>query len=195
MSLQDDLYNTMLESPLGALGAEQTLPALSELLRELRSEKFWHGKRLRRRLSEEQMISAWAEYRQALKGLRERICQHQQGWDDLLSWLAMFLIDHYHELALISAAYEPKFQLIFDMGKFGGVEPEDGLAMRDDWQRWAVDWLRDALRDDGLYAKPPSTGGDQGGNDDGESGVSEFLCARRSETFPRRRRRPLYGRG
>ena len=25
--------------------------------------------------------------------------------------------------------------------------------------------------------------------------MSEFLCVRRSETFPRRRRRPLYGRG
>lgn len=170
MSLPDELYNTILESPLGVVGVEQTLPALHELLKELRREDFWTDKRKHRRMSEEQMIRAWATHRHELKELRERIRRRQQNWDDLLSWLVVFLIDHYHELARVSAAYEPTFQLAFTLGASGGLDPENALAMRDDWQRWIVDWLRDALRDDDLDTAPPKKEGDQGGNgDDGDS--------------------------
>lgn len=77
--LEDKLYNILLESPLSSSGAEKTLPALKELLREFRTERFWEGKRPRR-LSEEQMIRAWATYRRDLRELRERMRQRQQGW-------------------------------------------------------------------------------------------------------------------
>lgn len=146
--LEDKLYNILLESPLGSTGAEKTLPALKELLRELRTERFWEGKRPRC-LSEEQMIRAWATYRQDLRELRERMRQRQQAWDDLMTWLAFFLVDHYTELARVSAIHEREYQLAFDMS-WANVTPEEALACRDDWQAWVVGWLREALRDEDL---------------------------------------------
>ncbi len=168
MSLQDDLYTMLLESPLGVHGAEQTLPALSELLRALRRKDFWEGRR-RRRLSEEQMIRAWATYRRDLRELRERMRQRNQDqeWDDFLSWLVMFLLDHYQHLARVSALYQPAYQLIIDRGGFGGLAAEDELALRADWQSWVVAWLRDALRDEDLDAGPAASGGTGDGDDDG----------------------------
>lgn len=146
--LEDKLYNTLLESPLGQCGAEKTLPALKDLLRDLRTERFWEGKRPRR-LSEEQMIRVWATYRQDLRELRERMRQRRQAWDDLLTWLALFLVDHYAELAHVSAIHESQYQLAFDMS-WANVTPEEALACRDDWQAWVVEWLREALRDEDL---------------------------------------------
>lgn len=166
MSLQDDLYHTLLDSPLGVVGAEQTLPALSELLRDLRKKEFWAGKRCR--LSEELMLRAWAEYRRELRELRERLRQRQQGWDDLLSWLAIFVIKHYRELARVSASDEPKFQTAFDMGT-SDFPPEDALVMRDDWQNWVIDWLRDALRDTDLDELLPTVHASSSGDDSGAS--------------------------
>ncbi len=164
--LRDQLYITLLESPLGVPGVDQTLPALEDLLREVRSEKYWDGKPSHR-LAEDQLIRAWATYRRDLRELRERLCQRQQDWDELLTWLAMFLIGHHKELAHVSAMYEPKFKLIFDIGHSGGMTPEGALAMQDDWQAWAVSWLRDALRDGDLDMPPASSnsGGDSGDGD------------------------------
>ena len=163
-TLKDLLYERLLASPLGVHGAEQTLPALENLLREVRSEKFWEGKRPRR-LVEEQMIRAWASYRRDIRELRERLRQ-RQDWDDLLSWLTVFMIDHYRELARTSALEEPSFQLVFSMG-WATLTPEDALAMRDDFQTWAVEWLRNALRDEDIDAGLQALGGNQGdGGDD-----------------------------
>lgn len=161
--LEDKLYNILLESPLSSNGAEKTLPALKELLRELRTERFWEGKRPCR-LSEEQMIRAWATYRRDLRELRERMRQRQQDWDELLSWLTMFLIEHYADLARTSATYEAEYQLAFDMS-WANLTPEQALACRDDWQAWIGQWLRDALRDEDLDAGLTAAGGSQGGDD------------------------------
>lgn len=164
MTLKDDLYNTLLESPLGVQGVEVTLPALENLLREVRRDKFWDGKRPRR-LVEEQMIRAWASYRRDIRELRERLRQ-RQDWDNLLSWLTVFMIDHYRELARTSALEEPSFQLVFSMS-WATLTPEEALAMRDDFQAWAVEWLRDALRDEDIDAGLQALGGNQGdGGDD-----------------------------
>lgn len=168
MTVKDELYSAMLDSPLGVTGADQTLSALSELLRELRTEKFWQGKPARH-LSEEQMIRAWASYRRDLRELRERLRQRQQDWDELLSWLAMFLIEHYSDLARTSAIHEQKYQIAFDM-TWLNMTPEEALAIRDDWQAWVVVWLRDALRDTDLDVGPSSASGNKGGcSDEGDS--------------------------
>lgn len=164
--LKDDLYQAVLESPLGATGVEKTLPELEELLKELRREDFWEDKKRKRRLSEEQMIRAWATYRQDLRALRERMRQRQQAWDDLLTWLAMFMIEHYASFARASAIYEEQFKLVFDMS--WSMTPEQALACRSDWQAWAVEFLRDALRDPDLddQAEPAAAGGQGGGSGD-----------------------------
>lgn len=175
-NLKDELYLALIDSPLGVVGAEQTLPGLEGLLRELRQRRVWEQKRPRR-LKDEQLIGLWATYRHDLLALKERICQRtQQDFDELLSWLVLFVLDHVPELEHISGLYERKFQLVLDGGEFGGLTPENALAMRDDWQAWAVVWLRNALLDEGLDAAPSarkdkdeSGGGDGDGGSDPES--------------------------
>ncbi|MBY0576080.1 MAG: hypothetical protein K2P67_05745 [Gallionellaceae bacterium] len=167
--LEDKLYNILLESHLSSNGAEKTLPALKELLRELRTERFWEGKRPRR-LPEEQMIRAWATYRQDLRELRERMRQRQQDWDVLLSFLTMFLIEHYADLARTSAIYKAEYQLAFDMN-WANLTPEQALACRDDWQAWAVEWLRDALRDE-VEGRDGGGGGSSGGAGGGDGDLT-----------------------
>lgn len=164
IDLRAELENTIMESPLGVSGVDKTLPTLEQLLKELMREEFWDKKKCKRRLSEEQMIRAWATYRQDLRELRERMRQRQQAWDDLLTWLAMFLIEHYADLARTSATYEAEYQLAFDMS-WANLTPEQALACRDDWQAWVVEWLRDALRDEDLDAGLTAAGGSQGGDD------------------------------
>lgn len=140
--LKDELYYAMLESPLGACGADQTLPALEELLRDMKNEKFWQDKHTH--LSGQQISKDWPSYRRDLFELRERMLQR----DELLSWLVMFMIENYRELARTSAVYEPRYQLSLD--KSTSWPPEHELVIRADWQAWVVNWLRDALRDESL---------------------------------------------
>lgn len=160
--LYSTLYNRLLEPPLGTYGATLILPALQDLLREARTEKFWEAQRPSG-LPEEKMLRIWNTYKRDLRELRERIRNQKQG-DDLLSWLVMFVIENHRELARTSALYEPKYQLAFDMSWLH-ITPEEALACRDDWQAWVADWLRDALRDESLGATSSATG-------DGHDGTS-----------------------
>lgn len=168
--LRNQLEHMLLSSPLGIQGALTTIPAAEALLKELRNEEFWASKSRKRHLSEDLMIRVWAEYRRDLRSLRERIRQRQHI-EELLSWLLVFIVNRYRELARVSAECERKFMLIIEMGPWAGLEPEGNLALRDDWQLWVIDWLRDALRDDDLDATPATVGGSQGshGDDNGDS--------------------------
>lgn len=166
-NLKDKLYEALVASPLGVVGAEQTLPGLEALLREVKARDFWAGKRTRR-LAEEQMIRTWAEYRRDLRELRERLRQREQGWDELLSWLVFFTIEHCHHLAHVSALESLRFKAVLEAGSLGGQSPEDALAARDDWQAFVVAWLRDALLDESLDVAPPVGEGSATGGGDGD---------------------------
>jgi hypothetical protein len=164
--LRTQLEDALRDSPLGVPGVLHTLPALEELLRELRTERFWEGKHLHS-LAEMQVTLVWDTCYRDLCELRERLLQRQEG--EPLSWLVMFVIDRYIELARTSALYEPKFQLVFDM-LWSSMTPEQALACRDDWQAWMVEWLRDALRDKVLGGGGGGNRGDKGGGGDGGKG-------------------------
>lgn len=166
-SLEDKLYDYLLTTPLGAIGADRTFPALKSLLGELRGRRFWEEKRARR--LDEQMIRAWANYRRDLRELRERLRQRNQDQDELLSFLVVFLVEHADDFARVSAFHESKYQLALDTATRCGLPPANDLASRDDWQAWSVAWLREALRDGDLDADAalPASGSSSGGDDNG----------------------------
>lgn len=159
----DQMYSILLDSRGGGPWAEQLLPELLDLLKEARREDaFWAARQ--RRLSERQMMMAWAQYRRDLRELRDRL-KAKKDLDDDLEWLVHFVLQHIDELTHVSTFYDPSFTHSLQMQ--GG----DLLTIwRTDWQKWCVQWLRDSLRDTDLDADlPPAapvSGGGQGGGDD-----------------------------
>lgn len=189
------LCDMFLRSPYGVAGDEYLLPnLLPEFLKKFRrKEESCDQRKGRRRLSEEQMIRAWAEYRRELKELRERLQKEQQSADEFLLWLAMFWLQHYLELLRMTVIYKTKWAgqakaeleqwrlrgftdsiNIFRQSQGEGWESLYGyyLGCEREWQDWAVSWLLDALRDDDLLheitpafpsASSQQAAGDKGG--------------------------------
>lgn len=148
MNLKDKLYWRLLESHLGTNGAEETLPAAENLIRDARHEKFWQTKPSRK-LSEQALIRIWATYRRDLQELRERLRLKNEDSDNQLAWLVVFLIHHFAEMMQICALYDAEIRTELNF-TWLNVTSEESLAVRRDVQKWVIEWLRDALRDDDL---------------------------------------------
>lgn len=162
-ALENDLYHLILESPLKVRGVEIALPGLKKILRELRRDKF-SPKSRSFRVTEEHMIrAAWARYREDLRQLRERL-QKDQKDDELLSWLVLFLIEHYRELARLSIAAEA----VFASASAYGEAAEDSLIVLESWHEWAVEWINNALREESdplIQCRTQETADDGGGHE------------------------------
>lgn len=174
----NELYQSTVAGPLGCIGAETTLPALSELLRTIRKkEDFWTRRRERRLSAEQKMIAAWPTFLRDMRELCGRLKRPKPDQDhyDQLAWVLFFVVEHRCELARSSVAYN---------AAFGFARNEDELLLWADWQCWVVAFLHQTLRDEDFEIDTVTTGGDQSGEGAGSDGDQDLTPAPQRKHTP-----------